>query len=581
MTHAFAVVGARAVRLRVTDNTGAWSDVIKVIPVQSAPPTAAFDFAPANPNTGEVVAFDASGSADADGTIILYEWDISNDGITDKTGMAITHSWPNPGVYPVTLKVTDNDGRIDVATQGVPVQVGGTGGANQPPVADFDFDPADPPDVNLREVVNFNATGCSDPDGVIVAYEWDFSNDGVFDATGPDVAHIFHAGGAQIVTLRVTDDDGLPGFKTRVVPVEFVRPVADFTFTPTNPRSGDVITFNGGTSADPDGRIDFYEWDYNNDGVTDATGFSASHKFNTGGGKPVTLTVTDDDGVTDFITKTVPVVANTAPIADFVYGPAAPTTADTVTFSDRSTDFDGTIAAWLWEFGNGVTSTVQSASYKYATAGTYAVTLKVTDNHGLIGTVTKDVLVGVATNAPPVANFNWAPTLPQANQAVQFNNLSTDTDGTVTGHNWDFGDGTPSTAKNPAHTYAAAGTYAAKLTVTDNDGATSTTVTKQITVSEAVNGLATHSIPNPAKTQSRIVYSLPVGATNVILRIFTIFGRLVFEQNLTATATEYVWNLTDNAGTPLGNGMFAYVITATDAAGAAVKTEIHKLLIVR
>ncbi|MCK4579919.1 MAG: PKD domain-containing protein, partial [Dehalococcoidia bacterium] len=255
VTYSFGIVGARPVTLKVTDDDGASSYTTKVVPVQATAPTAVFTFTPLDPNTGQVVSFDASGSADPDGTIILYEWDFNNDGVTDATGMAVTHSFPTAGVYPVTLVVTDNDGAIDAETKGVPVQMGGTGGANQPPVANFDFEPADPPEVNLNEVVNFRADGCSDPDGTIAAYDWDFNNDGIYDATGMNVSRIFHTGGAKIVTLRVTDNDGAAGFKTRVVAVEFIRPAANFVFEPTEPREGQVVSFDGSSSSDADGRI--------------------------------------------------------------------------------------------------------------------------------------------------------------------------------------------------------------------------------------------------------------------------------------------------------------------------------------
>jgi len=414
VTYSFGTVGARPVTLKVTDDDGASSYTTKVVPVQATAPTAAFTFTPLAPNTGQVVSFDASGSADPDGTIILYEWDFDNDGVTDATGMAATHSFPTAGVYPVTLVVTDNDGAIDAETKGVPVQMGGTGGANQPPVANFDFEPADPPEVNLNEVVNFRADGCSDPDGTIAAYDWDFDNNGIYDATGMNVSRIFHTGGAKIVTLRVTDNDGAAGFKTRVVAVEFIRPAANFVFEPTEPREGQVVSFDGSSSSDADGRIEFYEWDFDNDGVVDATGMSVNHVFASGGGKPVTLKVTDNDGVTDFITKTVPVQANNPPVADFTYTPASPTTDDTVVFTDASTDADGTIVAWLWEFGDdGATSSVQTPSHKYAAANTYDVKLTVTDNEGTSTDVTKQVIVGVPTNIPPVANFNFSPAVPQ------------------------------------------------------------------------------------------------------------------------------------------------------------------------
>jgi PKD repeat protein len=84
-------------------------------------------------------------------------------------------------------------------------------------------------------------------------------------------------------------------------------------------------------------------------------------------------------------------------------------------------------------------------------------------------------------NDPPLANFGYT----AANLTVEFVDTSTDSDGTIVARDWDFGDGGTSTAQNPSHTYAAAGTYTVMLTVTDNDGATDST-SQSLTVSDPV-----------------------------------------------------------------------------------------------
>jgi len=579
VTHSFDIVGARPVTLKVTDDDGAFDFATHVVPVQASPPVADFVFAPATPNTGETVSFDASGSTDADGTIILYEWDFNNDGVTDATGMAATHSWPNPGVYPVTLIVSDNDGAFGADTQPVPVQVGGTGGANQAPNAEFDFEPADGPEVNINEVVTFRANGSSDPDGTIAAYEWDFDNDGTYDATGLTVAHVYTTGGAKIVTLRVTDNGGAVGFKTRVVSVDFIRPSAMFDFTPANPKQGEVVVFDASASTDQDGRVDFYEWDFDDDGVADATGKTVTHAFDQGGGVPVTLMVTDNDGVTDFITKTVPVTVNNPPIADFSYSPASPTTDDTVAFGDESIDADGTVDRWLWNFGDGATSNVQSPSHRYTAAGVYNVTLTVTDNEGATDGATQTVTVSAVANTAPVANFTYAPNLPGAGEQVQFTDASTDGQNNIQTWAWDFGDGATSALRNPTHAYAAVGTYAVSLTVTDAGGLSNTTE-RNVTVG-AEGGLAMHSYPNPASAHARVAYTLPTGLTGPILYVYDIRGRLVFERNLDAGGTSYLWDLKDTDGNALPNGVYFCIIRADDEDGRAIVSEPFRLLIDR
>jgi PKD repeat protein len=137
-------------------------------------------------------------------------------------------------------------------------------------------------------------------------------------------------------------------------------------------------------------------------------------------------------------------------------------------FSDGSTDGDGTIAGWAWDFGDGSSATVQHPSHAYAAEGSYTVTLTVTDDEGATGTASRPVIVRLpGSNEPPVAGF----TSTCADLACSFADQSTDADGSIAAWSWSFGDGSASSAPNPSHTYAGAGSYTVTLTVTDDDGA--------------------------------------------------------------------------------------------------------------
>ena len=122
-------------------------------------------------------------------------------------------------------------------------------------------------------------------------------------------------------------------------------------------------------------------------------------------------------------------------------------------------------------------------------------------------------------NVPPVANFSDS----ISGLTVNFTDSSTDSDGSIASRSWNFGDGATSTATNPGHTYAAAGTYSVSLTVTDNDGATNTK-TQSVTVSSSggggnqlQNGVALTGQSGAQGAQLFYTVVIPAGASNLVI----------------------------------------------------------------
>ncbi len=87
-------------------------------------------------------------------------------------------------------------------------------------------------------------------------------------------------------------------------------------------------------------------------------------------------------------------VTNEPPVADFTWQPANPKAGDNVIFHSNSYDNDGTITSYLWEFGDGKSSTAANPSHVYHEAGNYTVKLTVTDNYGATSYVEKNIVVG-------------------------------------------------------------------------------------------------------------------------------------------------------------------------------------------
>jgi PKD repeat protein len=139
------------------------------------------------------------------------------------------------------------------------------------------------------------------------------------------------------------------------------------------------------------------------------------------------------------------------------------------------------VASYAWDFGDGLRGSGRTTQHSYAAEGAYQVTLTVTDDQGAIDTVTQPVTVkvpGPPANQAPAASF----TSDARDLVASFDGAgSSDPDGTVVSYAWRFGDGTTDTGRVAQHTYAAGGTYAVTLTVTDDQGA-SGSLTRTVTV---------------------------------------------------------------------------------------------------
>jgi PKD repeat protein len=254
-------------------------------------------------------------------------------------------------------------------------------------------------------------------------------------------------------------------------------PVAAFSSS----CSGLTCTFTN-SSSDPDGTIASSSWTFGDGGTSTAQ--NPSHTYAAGGTYTVNLTVTDNSGSTNSVSHTVTVTApNQPPVAAF----SSTCSGDTCTFTNTSSDPDGSIASNSWTFGDGGTSTTQSPSHTYAAAGTYTVTLTVTDNQGATNSVSHSVTV----NRPPTAAFSSS----CSGLSCSFTSSSSDPDGSITAYSWTFGDGGTSTAQNPSHAYGAGGTYTVTLKVTDNSGAT-TSVSHSVTVTPPNQAPVVNAGPN-------------------------------------------------------------------------------------
>ncbi|MBN1784335.1 MAG: PKD domain-containing protein [Candidatus Bathyarchaeota archaeon] len=468
-SYSYSATGEYTVTLTVTDDDGATDTTTVTKTVRNQSPVAAFTESAHTLDTNEVISFDASASYDPDGTIVNFFWDFG-DGTTG-TGVSMEHSYPENGLYTVTLTVTDDDSATDSTTATKRV-------LNQSPVASFTESAHT---VETRELIIFDASASYDPDSSIVSYDWDFGDGN--GAAGIIVTHTYANDGSYIVTLIVTDDDGATDLAQDTKTVVNKPPIAIFTESAHRVDTSEVISFDASYSYDLDGTIVSYSWDFG-DGTT-ATGVEVDHGYTDDGTYTVILTVTDDDGATDNDedTKT---VDNLPPVASFTESAHTVDTSDVIYFdASDSYDVDGKIVTYEWEFGDGATASGVEVEHAYTDDRAYTVTLIVTDDDG--GT---DAAYGTKTviNRIPVASFTESAHTVHPDEIIHFDaSESYDVDGTIIRYEWDFGDGKLGTGITTEHAYREAGNYTVTLTVTDNDRTSaSTTDTKTVKSGEDV-----------------------------------------------------------------------------------------------
>jgi PKD repeat protein len=355
---------------------------------------------------------------------------------------------------------------------------GGGGGTttppvNQSPIAAFTISP---PSGAAVLNVTLDATFSADPDGVVTSYSWDLGDGQT--ANTATVNHAYPAGTYSIV-LTVTDNSGAVDSDTRVLTVDPAAPVAGFTATPSTGPAPLAVAFNASGSSDSDGTIVSYAWNFGDGGT--ATGVTTNHTFAVGT-FTVTLTVTDDDGVTATTTRVIG-ATNDAPVASFTTTPTSGNRPLNVNLDAAgSFDSDGSIVSYSWSFPGGSAGGVNT-SVVLNTLGANVISLTVTDNNGATNTTTRTVTVN---NTAPTASFTTTPSSGAAPLTVSFNaSASADVDGTIASYAWDFDTagafaGDTATGVTTSHVYTP-GIYTARLTVTDNNGATATT-TRTITV---------------------------------------------------------------------------------------------------
>lgn len=384
----------------------------------NTPPQAVIANGPFAALEGESITFSSAGSNDPDGSVVSYSWNFGNGQTSTQANPS--RSYASAGNYTVTLTVTDNEGATANATSSVTI----TSPANTSPNAVIANGPFS---ADEGQSIMFSSAGSNDPDGSIASYSWSFGDGSSSMQANP--SHTYASAGNYTVTLTVTDNQGASATDSESVSINATTNPGEqlnetnlsgssgsaqyFTLNVPAGASNLVFAMSGG-SGDADLYVRFgsqpttssYDCRPYKGGNSEScpmspvqagTYYVMIRGYSAYSG--VTLTGTYDGGTPG---------GNDAPEAVIANGPFSAVEGQSIAFSSAgSNDPDGSIASYSWDFGDGSGSSVANPSHAYQNAGTYTVTLTVTDNEGAGGQVSSVATIAVANSGFVVSSHYY------------------------------------------------------------------------------------------------------------------------------------------------------------------------------
>lgn len=524
-THIYATAGAYVTSLSVSSGAGCTDQAFLVVMVRS---DVQADIAAANTACANDLVTMNDNSVVTTGFIASSGWDFG-DGSPQVFAMNTTHAYPLAGTYIITHVVTSDGGCVSTAIDTIVV--------NPLPVAGY---------TTANTCQSQPALFTDNSSGSPVTWSWSFGDGGTSSIQNP--AHPYAVAGNYVTTLIVTTAAGCADTSIRNVTV-YPQPNASFTSNVV--CWGDMTTFIN-TSTTASGTIIGTWWDFG-DGANSTVG-SVDHTFGTMNDTfSVTLAVVTNFGCVDTVTQP----AYTHPLPAFNYGPQQSSGCDafTTTFNESSTVSGGAIVNWLWDFGDGNLTYTQSPTHTYDSAGSYYVSLTVTDSYGC--TMADTLNYPVVVYPHPIAGFSATPQQTSIYEPnIQFSNESIG----ATLWDWDLGDNETSIMQDPYHVYPDTGTYIVTQIAINQYGCRDT-----ISHPVSITGESTTFIPNaftPNGNGLNDVFAPKFyGITEYRMLIFDRWGNQIFK---TENMTEG-WNgRVNGVGAEVQQDVYVYKIFTKD-----------------
>jgi len=390
--YSFATPGIFTITLNVTDLRGNYDiDTVIVTVLDVTKPTA---HAGIDQKVDEdtLVTFDGSASWD-NVEIVNYVWTFMDETAQTLTNVNPTYTFATPGVFTVTLNVTDAVGNWDVDTVTITVL------DVTNPLANAGSDQT----VDEDTTVTFDGAASSD-NVKIVTFVWSLMDRTPKTLTGVSPTYTFETPGIYTVTLNITDAAGNWAMDMVVITVlDITRPVANAGQDQTVGQELEA-TFDGSGSYDNVAIVN-YTWTLVDIFPQFLNGVNPTHIFSKPGYYLVVLNVTDANGNWAADSLTVRVLDTKTPIVIFSISPKEGElyTGTTLTFDANNSSDNGEMVSYLWDFGDGNTDEGIIVTHMYSHPGRYTIELKVKDAADNIGTYALTIVI--LTRESPTYHF--------------------------------------------------------------------------------------------------------------------------------------------------------------------------------
>jgi uncharacterized protein (TIGR02145 family) len=380
------------------------------------PPEAAYTVDPENGKTTTTFSFNTSGTTNPgmENPQLFFRWDWDGDGSWDthfSRNRTYEHRFFTPGSYVAYMEVRNAEGLMDTISRPIEVERG-----NSAPYPSLIVNPELG---HIRTLFTFDASGTYDDEDSLstLRFRWDWNGDGIYDtdySEDPTAEHVFPEPDAYRVVVQVTDPYGLTAKTNKLIQISLNNPllVVDFTWTPQDGTTSDVITLDASACydpEDPDNPLQ-YRWDINNDGTFDTDWLDTpyyEHLFNDEGENRIRLQVQDQYGLNKSTSKTINILhSNQPPTATFIMSSEYGNLTSEFYFDANNVRDDEDFFNVLevrWDFeSDGVYDTeysmTKTATHFYGYSGDIKVTLEVKDTGGLTDTTSQIIHISDGTN---------------------------------------------------------------------------------------------------------------------------------------------------------------------------------------